>query len=166
MALAPMVLVLKKSFISWCSVKEAVFDYDYLNNLIIDSVFPYRNPLIFNLLNKKKIWLSLQLKWLHATFLHTYIDTMSEEQASKQGAHSKQRKNPPSDSSCGGKARVCGEFKKCIVNFALFDASAFLSHCEASLSLSCVTLSVWNVSRISTVWRPTERGRHVWGTDI
>lgn len=55
MALAPMVLVLKKSFISWCSVKEAVFDYDYLNNLIIDSVFPYRNPLIFNLLNKKKI---------------------------------------------------------------------------------------------------------------
>lgn len=54
MALAPMVLVLKKSFISWCSVKEAVFDYDYLNNLIIDSVFPYRNPLIFNLLNKKK----------------------------------------------------------------------------------------------------------------
>lgn len=55
MALAHMVLVLKKSFISRCSVAEAVFDYDYLNNLIRTSIFPYRNLLIFNLPNKEKI---------------------------------------------------------------------------------------------------------------
>lgn len=35
MALAPLVLVLNKSFILWFSVGEAVFDYEYQNNLII-----------------------------------------------------------------------------------------------------------------------------------
>lgn len=61
-----------------------------IKTISLYSVFPYRNPLIFNLVNKKNLIIPL-IEMTSATFPHSYIDTMSEKQASR-GACSEQQK--------------------------------------------------------------------------
>lgn len=78
-------------------LNRRVSDYDYLNNLIINFVFPYRNPLIFNFLNNKKKN-DLMQRCLQLATKKSY-----------------------SDKSCGGKARSRDEFKKHNVGSTLFD---------------------------------------------
>lgn len=50
MALAQTVLVLKKSFISWCSAGEAHSLILIIQIISLQTVFPHKNQLIFKLL--------------------------------------------------------------------------------------------------------------------